>query len=201
MSDSAPLSFAQRASNLASNQAMPLQSKAKPAAPKKSAAAPSASLTSPTAASAANGQQIKSPTKSAPAPSPLAQSAAVTPSPSTAAAPSSGATAGTGPVRVVKAPKQGFALVTAVSSGDTLVVIGSRTAAGQQTPEKFIIVSGIQAPKFAKGKNQKDEPFAWESREYLRKRVIGKQSQSACPTGGSRACRLASQVCRSSRVC
>ena len=191
MSDSAPLSFAQRASNLASNQAMPLQ-RSKPAqsaAPKKAAAAaaPATSITSPTAASAAtatNGQPLKSPTKPTSSSTPPNQSAAVTPSPATSSpattssSTSAIATGGAGPVKVVKAPKEGFALVTAVSSGDTLIVIGSRVAAGQKTPEKIIIVSGIQAPKFAKGKNQKDEPFAWESREYLRKRVIGKQSQT-----------------------
>ena len=181
MSDSAPLSFAQRASNLASNQAMPLQ-RAKPAqaaAPKKAAPSATAAITSPTASSAStNGQPaLKSPTKPAASSSPN-QAAAVAPAGAAAAssAPSSATAPGTGPVRVVKAPKEGFALVTAVSSGDSLQVIGN-TAAGQKTPEKTIIVSGIQAPKFAKGKNQKDEPFAWESREYLRKRVIGKQSQ------------------------
>ena len=191
MSDSAPLSFAQRASNLASNQAMPLQRAGKPAAAtaaKKPAPSPSpaVSVTSPTAAT--NGQQLKSPTKQSAAP-PANQAAAATPSPSTttpaastSSSGSTGTTAGTGPVRVVKAPKEGFALVTAVSSGDTLIVIGSRAAGGEKTPEKTIIVSGIQAPKFAKGKNQKDEPFAWESREYLRKRVIGKQSQPAATT-------------------
>ena len=191
MSDSAPLSFAQRASTLASTQAMPLQRAPKPAssaAAKKPAASPAVSVTSPTAAAPSNGQQLRSPTTATAAksaPSPLNQAAAATPSPAASSAPSTGPSAGTGPVRVVKAAKQGFALVTAVSSGDTLIVIGTRTAAGQKTPEKIIIVSGIQAPKFAKGKNQKDEPFAWESREYLRKRVIGKQSQHTLNTCGS----------------
>ena len=97
------------------------------------------------------------------APSPLSPSAAVSPTPAA------------GPIKVIKAPKQGFALVKAVTSGDTMVVAGNTTQAGQQLPEKTIIVSGITAPKFAKGKNQTDEPFAWESREYLRKKVIGQQ--------------------------
>ena len=161
-----------------------MQRAGKPATPtaakKAAASSPAVSVTSPTAASASNGQQqLKSPTK--PAPSSLNQSAAVTPSPAATSTPSASTPGGSGPVRVVKAPKEGFALVTAVSSGDTLNVIGSRTAAGQKTPEKTIIVSGIQAPKFAKGKNQKDEPFAWEAREYLRKRVIAKQSQPQHP--------------------
>ena len=189
----APLSYANRASNLAKEQAMPLQ---RAPAPKKAAPAPS--VTSPTASappSSAAFNAVTSPTNSAkPKPTPPSPSkpvtaavsspAAVAPSPSSSSPAPSGASSSpplSAPVKVVKAPKTGFALVKAVTSGDTLIVIGNITQAGQQSPEKTIIVSGIAAPKFAKGKNQTDEPFAWESREYLRKKVIGQQSQTPAP--------------------
>ena len=171
----APLSYANRASNLAKEQAMPLQR----SAPPKKAAAAAAPLTSPTASSTSastSSSPLKSPTKpTAPAPA-KAPAASASPLSPTATSTTS-ATPAAGPVKIIKAPKQGFATVKAVTSGDTMVVAGNITQAGQQLPEKTIIVSGISAPKFAKGKNQVDEPFAWESREYLRKKVIGQQSQ------------------------
>ena len=201
----APLSYANRASNLAKEQVMPLQ---RAPAPKRAAAAPAttAALTSPTAAAAASPSSttspaLTSPSKSKAAPPPAAKAAqpsSSSPSPSTSvsASPSPSTSSPLPPsVRVVKAPKQGFALVKAVTSGDTLIVMGNITQAGQQLPEKTIIISGVTAPKFAKGKNQVDEPFAWESREYLRKKVIGQQRSA--PHVLSSSC-LPAHPCRSS---
>ena len=165
---------------------MPLQ---RPTAVKRAAAAAPAAaapLTSPTAAAAGPSStaapSITSPSKSKPAAGKPAQpSSSSSPSASTstsAASPSSSSSPIAPQVKVVKAPKEGYAMVKAVTSGDTLIVWGNITQAGQLLPEKTIIVSGITTPKFAKGKNQTDEPFAWEAREYLRKKVIG-QKRSA----------------------
>jgi hypothetical protein len=131
--------------------------------PSPSAAAPA--VTSPTAGSGGAAAAGASPPKSAGAnASALKQAAAVNPiSSSLASSSSSVPTASSaltsptgGSVKVVKAPRTGYALVKAVQSGDTLVVIGNAPS-GQSAPEKTIIISGIQAPRFAKGKNQTDE--------------------------------------------
>lgn len=41
-------------------------------------------------------------------------------------------------------------------------------------PEKTITLSSLIAPKLAR-RDGKDEPFAWESREFLRKKCVGKE--------------------------
>lgn len=61
--------------------------------------------------------------------------------------------------------------VKAVLSGDTMVVMGSDK--NGPPPEKIIKLAGIQAPKLG-GRNRTEEPFAWESRESLRKKCVGK---------------------------
>jgi staphylococcal nuclease domain-containing protein 1 len=75
-----------------------------------------------------------------------------------------------------KAPHQrasGFAMVKAVTSGDSIVVMGG-CAPGQTPPEKNISISGITAPKFGRGRSGQDEPFAFAAREFLRQKLIGK---------------------------
>lgn len=68
--------------------------------------------------------------------------------------------------------QQGFGVVKAVQSGDCIVVMGGPQ--GQAT--KTLVLSGITAPKPCRNvKNPVDEPYAYESREFLRKKVIGKQ--------------------------
>nr|CAL38976.1 TUDOR protein with multiple SNc domains [Picea abies] len=62
--------------------------------------------------------------------------------------------------------------VKAVPSGDSLVIIGS--AKTELPPEKTITLSSLMAPKLAR-RGGIDEPFAWESREFLRKLCIGKE--------------------------
>jgi staphylococcal nuclease domain-containing protein 1 len=61
--------------------------------------------------------------------------------------------------------------VKAVPSGDSLVIMGSTKA--EIPPEKTITLSSLIAPRLAR-RGSVDEPFAWESREYLRKLCIGK---------------------------
>ncbi|XP_071731814.1 ribonuclease TUDOR 2-like [Rutidosis leptorrhynchoides] len=61
--------------------------------------------------------------------------------------------------------------VKAVSSGDTLVIMGITKA--EIPPEKTVVLAHLSAPRLARRGGQ-DEPFAWDSREFLRKFCIGK---------------------------
>lgn len=64
-------------------------------------------------------------------------------------------------------------IVKAVPSGDTLLIM--RNPKGDVIPpEKTITLSSIIAPRLAR-RGGIDEPFAWDSREYLRKLCIGKE--------------------------
>ncbi|KAG6481964.1 ribonuclease TUDOR 2-like [Zingiber officinale] len=62
--------------------------------------------------------------------------------------------------------------VKAVPSGDSLVIMGNTKAA--IPPEKTITLSSLITPRLAR-RGGVDEPFAWESREFLRKLCIGKE--------------------------
>ncbi|XP_008812131.1 ribonuclease TUDOR 1-like [Phoenix dactylifera] len=62
--------------------------------------------------------------------------------------------------------------VKAVPSGDCIVIMGSAKA--EIPPEKTITLSSLVAPRLAR-RNGVDEPFAWDSREFLRKLCIGKE--------------------------
>ncbi|XP_019167393.1 PREDICTED: ribonuclease TUDOR 1-like [Ipomoea nil] len=62
--------------------------------------------------------------------------------------------------------------VKAVPSGDSLLIMGSTKA--EIPPEKTITLSSLIAPRLAR-RGGTDEPFAWESREFLRKLCIGKE--------------------------
>lgn len=57
-------------------------------------------------------------------------------------------------------------------SGDTLLIMDS-VPGDAVPPEKSFTLSGIIAPRLAR-RYGTDEPFAWESREFLRKLCIGK---------------------------
>ncbi|KFM78204.1 Nuclease domain-containing protein 1, partial [Stegodyphus mimosarum] len=73
----------------------------------------------------------------------------------------------------------GYGIVKQVLSGDTVVIRGHPK--GGPPKEKTIGLSSIIAPKLARGPTRngegatKDEPFAWEAREFLRKKLIGKE--------------------------
>ncbi|CAN7023243.1 hypothetical protein IGI04_023737 [Brassica rapa subsp. trilocularis] len=64
--------------------------------------------------------------------------------------------------------------VKAVTSGDCLVITALTHNRAAPPPEKTITLSSLLAPKLAR-RGGLDEPFAWESREFLRKLCIGKE--------------------------
>lgn len=69
-------------------------------------------------------------------------------------------------------------IVKQVLSGDSVIVRG--IPKGGPPPEKQINFSSVVAPKLARRpggnvEDSKDEPWAWESREYLRKKLIGQE--------------------------
>lgn len=71
------------------------------------------------------------------------------------------------------------ATVKQVLSGDSVIIRGQPK--GGPPPEKQINFAGVIAPKLARRPTNssaeitKDEPYAWEAREYLRKRLIGQE--------------------------
>lgn len=71
-------------------------------------------------------------------------------------------------------PQQG--IVYGVPSGDTLSIV----PAGETAKHEFTLyISGIQAPRinhaYPQTKGAAEEPFAWASREFLRKKCIGRR--------------------------
>uniref|UniRef100_K3X0E8 Uncharacterized protein n=1 Tax=Globisporangium ultimum (strain ATCC 200006 / CBS 805.95 / DAOM BR144) TaxID=431595 RepID=K3X0E8_GLOUD len=66
----------------------------------------------------------------------------------------------------------GTATVKAVISGDTLVLVGAAT--NGPPPELVLTLASLQAPRLARSAEQTNEPYAWASREFLRKTAIGK---------------------------
>nr|CAG4641473.1 EOG090X01F7 [Eurycercus lamellatus] len=78
-----------------------------------------------------------------------------------------------------KQPPQYFkGIVKLVLSGDSVIIRGQPK--GGPPPERQLNLSGINAPRAGRraGGNAdetKDEPLAWEAREYLRKKLIGKE--------------------------
>lgn len=72
-------------------------------------------------------------------------------------------------------PKRG--IVKQVLSGDSVIIRGS---VGAPPPEKTIAFSCVTAPKLARRGTDsidetKDEPWAWEAREFLRKKLVGEE--------------------------
>lgn len=65
-------------------------------------------------------------------------------------------------------------VVKAVLSGDTLLIMGADASKGPP-PEKQISLSNIAAPRLGNRNGTPDQPFAWASREFLRKEAIGKR--------------------------
>lgn len=66
-------------------------------------------------------------------------------------------------------------LVKAVPSGDSVLVIGKGASQGPP-PEKLITLASLIAPRLARREaTSKDEQFAFDSREFLRKKLIGQQ--------------------------
>ena len=65
-------------------------------------------------------------------------------------------------------------MTQAVLSGDTLVLVGKAT--GNAAPQEITVtLASVQAPRISRGPQQATEdPFAFESREFLRKICVGK---------------------------
>uniref|UniRef100_A0A0E0KQ46 Ribonuclease n=1 Tax=Oryza punctata TaxID=4537 RepID=A0A0E0KQ46_ORYPU len=77
--------------------------------------------------------------------------------------------------------------VKSVPSGDTVVIMDTSKADVIPPPEMSITLSCIIAPSLAR-RGGTDEPFAWESREYLRRLLIGQDVRfrveyTASPSG------------------
>lgn len=72
-------------------------------------------------------------------------------------------------------------IVKQILSGDAVVIRGQPK--GGPPPERTLCFSNVTAPRLARRANpsidgsteSKDEPCAWEAREFLRKRLIGKE--------------------------
>lgn len=82
-------------------------------------------------------------------------------------------------------------IVKQVLSGDSVIIRGQPR--GGPPPEKQINFAGVIAPKLARRPTNtteisKDEPYAWEAREYLRQRLIGQEVywHSECPPNVNR---------------
>lgn len=63
-------------------------------------------------------------------------------------------------------------------SGDAVIIRGQPK--GGPPPERQLNLSGITAPRLgrragANAEETKDEPYAWEAREFLRKKIVGKE--------------------------
>lgn len=72
------------------------------------------------------------------------------------------------------------AIVKSVASGDALILQPARTASNEG--EQRISLNYINAPKLARPPNENaadgsnvDEPYAFEAREYLRKKLVGQE--------------------------
>jgi len=80
-------------------------------------------------------------------------------------------------VKAPAAPKpkvHGSGVVKAVNSGDSIVVWELAKAHGGPPPDREIYFSLLQAPRLGR-RDDVDQPWAWESREFLRKKCIGQQ--------------------------
>lgn len=81
-------------------------------------------------------------------------------------------------IRESRRPRQanvtGYGVVKAVTSGDTLILMGAADK-GKIPPIKEVCLSGILAPKLGRGKSSTDEAYAWYAKEFLRKKCVGQQ--------------------------
>uniref|UniRef100_A0A1B0GKL7 Staphylococcal nuclease domain-containing protein 1 n=2 Tax=Lutzomyia longipalpis TaxID=7200 RepID=A0A1B0GKL7_LUTLO len=85
-------------------------------------------------------------------------------------------------------PQLKWGIVKQVLSGDSVIIRGQPQ--GGPPPEKQINFSNVLAPKLARrpgggainssGEDNRDEPWAWEAREFLRKKLIGEEVYFTC---------------------
>ncbi|EWC44535.1 hypothetical protein DRE_06707 [Drechslerella stenobrocha 248] len=64
------------------------------------------------------------------------------------------------------------AVVKSVLSGDTLVLVPKGTAPGDTSQEQLLSLAFVTAPRL---KREGDEPFAFNSREFLRRNLVGRE--------------------------
>lgn len=69
-------------------------------------------------------------------------------------------------------------IVKQITSGDTLIIRGQPK--NGPPPEKRLRLANVTAPKIARKETPnipgcEDEPYAWESREFLRKKLVGRE--------------------------
>ncbi|XP_073239320.1 staphylococcal nuclease domain-containing protein 1-like [Porites lutea] len=82
---------------------------------------------------------------------------------------------------MAQSPQMNRGIVKQVLSGDSVIIRGQPR--GGPPPERQLCLSNVNAPKLARRSNPnvegsvetRDEPFAWEAREFLRKKLIGKE--------------------------
>nr|CAG4648501.1 EOG090X01F7 [Polyphemus pediculus] len=83
------------------------------------------------------------------------------------------------PAQQEKQPPTYFkGIVKLVLSGDSVIIRGQPK--GGPPPERQLNLSGINAPRLGRratnnAEETKDEPFAWDAREFLRKKLVGKE--------------------------
>lgn len=66
------------------------------------------------------------------------------------------------------------ALVKGVQSGDCLLLRGKIPENGDVPEELTLYLTGVQAPHCGNSQKPEEEAYAWESRDYLRKKLAGK---------------------------
>eukprot|EP01113_Clastostelium_recurvatum_P025617 TRINITY_DN3083_c0_g1_i3.p1 TRINITY_DN3083_c0_g1~~TRINITY_DN3083_c0_g1_i3.p1 ORF type:complete len:975 (+),score=300.57 TRINITY_DN3083_c0_g1_i3:47-2926(+) len=74
--------------------------------------------------------------------------------------------------------EKGRGIVRAVPYADCIIISPAEPALAAQFPEgREVVLSNVSAPKLARGgpEGGKDEPYAWEAREFIRKKAIGKR--------------------------
>ena len=65
-------------------------------------------------------------------------------------------------------------LVKGVLSGDTIFISGKLPKSGAMPEELQLTLTGVLAPKIGNSSKLTEEPYSYESREFLRKMLIGK---------------------------
>ena len=65
-------------------------------------------------------------------------------------------------------------LVKGVQSGDTIIISGKLPKGGGMPEELQLTLTGVSAPKIGNSNKLSEDPYAFESREFLRKLVVGK---------------------------
>jgi staphylococcal nuclease domain-containing protein 1 len=67
------------------------------------------------------------------------------------------------------------ALVKGVLNGDCVILSGKMKKNSEEAPEeKIVYLSLISAPRSGNSNNLEEEAFAWESRDFLRQKLVGK---------------------------